>query len=210
LPFYGLPDEKYKLDDFTRFPVMEEVMREYVPGVFVRKRKDGFHFRVADKPHKAVFETNPLVLLDGVPVFNLNKIMAFDPLKIKKLEVITSRYFHGPLVFDGLVSYTTYQGDLGGFPLDPKALLMEYEGLQLHREFYAPTYDTAQKLQTRLPDLRNLLYWAPEINTVASGWHQLEFYTSDQDGKYLVVVQGLDANGHVGSFYFPLEVRKSL
>ncbi len=36
---YGKADEHFNLDDYTRFPVMEEVMREYVPGVLVRKKR---------------------------------------------------------------------------------------------------------------------------------------------------------------------------
>ena len=43
--FYGKASETYLLDDFTRFPVMEEVMREYVPGVMVRKRKSKEMFK---------------------------------------------------------------------------------------------------------------------------------------------------------------------
>ncbi|MEJ2005544.1 MAG: hypothetical protein P8X57_11395 [Cyclobacteriaceae bacterium] len=42
-PFYGAPDVSYRLDDFTRFPVMEEVFREYVYGVYVRKRSGEFN-----------------------------------------------------------------------------------------------------------------------------------------------------------------------
>ncbi|HEX6223864.1 MAG TPA: hypothetical protein VFZ52_05615, partial [Chryseolinea sp.] len=91
--FYSKASETYYLDDYTRFTVMEEVMREYVPGVMVRKRKDGFHFLVLDNVRKTLFQENPLVLLDGVPVFDIDKIMAFDPLRIKKLEVVTNRYF---------------------------------------------------------------------------------------------------------------------
>ncbi|WP_155800444.1 hypothetical protein [Pontibacter sp. BAB1700] len=47
--------------------------------------------------------------------------MAFDPLKVKQLDVIASRFFHGPLAYEGLVSYQTYTGDLAGFDLDPRA-----------------------------------------------------------------------------------------
>jgi hypothetical protein len=36
-PFYGIPDHRYYLDDYTRFITMEEVMREYVGDVRVRK-----------------------------------------------------------------------------------------------------------------------------------------------------------------------------
>jgi len=209
LAFYGKPDESYLLDKYTRFKVMEEVMREYVPGVMVRIRKDGFHFLVADKTNKAFFTHNPLVLLDGVPIFSMNKIMAFDPLKIKKLDVITRRYFQGPQTFEGVVSYTTYGGDLGGFALDARALVQDYEGLQLQREFYAPRYDTPALRQIRLPDYRNLLYWNPSVSSPGNSSQNLEFYTGDQAGKYVVVVQGMAANGLLGSKIYTFEVKQA-
>ena len=210
LAFYGRPDEQYLLDDYTRFPVLEEVMREYVPGVLVRKRRDGFHFLVVDKRNDATFRNNPMVLLDGVPVFDVNKIMAFSPLKIRKLDVVDGHFFHGPLTYDGVVSYTTYKGDLGGFPLPPQALLEEYEGLQGEREFFAPRYETAAQQQSRLPDFRNLLYWQPDVTLTPGQPRTLTFYTSDQVGRYLVVAQGLAADGRAGSARLVLEVKPAL
>jgi len=209
LAFYGKPDESYLLDKFTRFKVMEEVMREYVPGVMVRIRKDGFHFLVADKTNKAFFSQNPLVLLDGVPVFDIDKIMAFDPLKIKKLDVVTRRYFQGPQTFEGVVSYTTYGNDLGGFALDTRALVQEYEGLQWQREFYAPRYDSPALRQSRLPDYRNLLYWNPTIISLGNTPQNLEFYTGDQAGKYIIVVQGMAANSLAGSSITTFDVKQA-
>ncbi|RDC65122.1 MG2 domain-containing protein [Adhaeribacter pallidiroseus] len=210
LAFYGRPDEKYMLDDFTRFKVMEEVMREYVPGVQVRIRKDGFHFMVFDNVNRSIFPENPMVLLDGVPVFNINKIMAMDPLKIQKLEVITSRYFQGTTSYNGLVSFSTYKGDLDGYEISPHAFVLEYEGLQYQREFYAPRYETAAEKQSRLPDLRNLLYWNPQIKTTKAGNQKLEFYTSDKAGKYLIQIQGLSGTGLAGSTNFTFEVKQAL
>ena len=96
--FYGRADETYFLDDYTRFPVMEEVMREYVPGVLVRKRKGSFHFIVIDNVRKGVFQDDPLILLDGIPIFDVDKIMEFDPVRVRKLEVVTRKYFLGPLI----------------------------------------------------------------------------------------------------------------
>ena len=210
LAFYGRPDEQYLLDDYTRFPVLEEVMREYVPGVLVRKRRDGFHFLVVDKRNDATFRNNPIVLLDGVPVFDVNKIMAFSPLKIRKLDVVDGHFFHGPLTYDGVVSYTTYKGDLAGFPLPPQALLEEYEGLQGEREFFAPRYETAAQQQSRLPDFRNLLHWQPDVTLTPGQPRTLSFYTSDQVGRYLVVAQGLAADGRAGSARLVLDVKPAL
>ena len=210
LAFFGKPSETYFLDKYTRFKVLEEVLREYVPGVVVHSRKDGYHLAVVDKLNKSVLEENPLVLLDGVPVFNTNKMMAMNPLKIRKLEVLDGRYFHGPAVYNGIVSFTTYQGDLEGFALDPRVLVQQYEGVQRQREFYAPRYNTPTATQSRLPDLRNLLYWNPNLTLTGAEPRTLDFFTGDQAGRYLVVVQGLSATGLAGSRSFVLEVKPAL
>jgi hypothetical protein len=197
--FYGRPDATYYLDDYTRFPVMEEILREYVPGVMVRKRKDGYHFLVLDEVNKAVFDEDPLILLDGIPVFDVDKIMAFDPLKVRKLEVLTRRYYMGVLSLPGVVSYTTYGGDLGGFQLDPRAIQIDYDGLQLQREFYSPSYENSRQRESRMPDQRHLLFWAPAVLTGEDGKQRIEFYTSDHTGDYEIVVEGMTKDGISGT-----------
>ena len=209
LAFFGTPDEKYLLDDFTRFPTMEEVMREYIRGVMVKRRQKEFHFVMMDKLFPHTFFTNdPLILLDGIPIFNTDKIMAFDPLKVKKIELMSARYYLGFGQFTGIVSLSTYRGDLAGFELDPRILVMPYEGPQVKREFYAPKYDTPVSLQSRIPDFRNLLVWAPDITTDTQGKSQLSFYTSDQTGHYRVIVQGITKTGLAGSKTFSFEVTR--
>ena len=205
--FYGKADATYYLDDYTRFQVMEEVMREYVPGVFVRKRKDGFHFILIDIVHGGVLNGDPMVLLDGVPVFDVGDIMQLDPLQVKKLEVVNREYYLGQAVFSGIVSYSTYQGDLGGLKLDPQSVSLNYDGLQLKREFYSLHYNNDQQRNNRMPDQRYLLYWNPDITTDHQGKQQVEFYTSDVEGNYMVVVEGLNNQGFSGSKMYTFSVK---
>lgn len=197
--FYGKPDKQYYLDDYTRFITMEEVMKEFITEVKVKKQEDGYQFRVVNGVFKDFFEQPPLVLIDGVPVSRVDKIMAFDPLKIKKIDVAAHKHYLGPLVSEGVVSYKTYQGDLGGYELDPNAIVVEYEGLQRQRVFYSPVYETKMQKESRLPDLRNVLYWCPDIKTGADGKQQFSFYTSDVNARFAIVVQGLTAEGLSGS-----------
>jgi hypothetical protein len=178
---------------------MEEILREYVPGVMVRKRRDGFHFILLDHVTRGVFDEDPLILLDGIPVFDVDKIMAFDPLKVRKLEVLNRRYYMGVLSPPGVVSYTTYGGDLGGFQLDPRVVQIDYDGLQFQREFYSPSYESTRQRDSRLPDQRQLLFWAPAVITGKDGKQHLEFFTSDQAGDYEVVVEGMTNNGISGT-----------
>ena len=206
--FYGKADQIYFLDDYTRFTVMEEVMREYVQGVMVRKRRDGFHFLVLNNVRKSLFQDDPLILLDGMPIFDVDRIMEFDPLKIKKIDVLTGRYYLGPLHFPGVVSYSTYTGDLAAFNLDPKSMSLNYDGLQRQRVFYSPEYETQKQRDSRMPDRRHLLYWNPQVTLDADGKKQLEFFTSDLTGNFTIVVEGLNKNGYSGSKVGTLSVKQ--
>jgi hypothetical protein len=205
IPFYGKANEKYLLDDYTRFPTMEEVMREYVKGVMVRKRKDGFHFLTLDLANNTLFRNDPLVLLDGVPVFDVDKIMAYDPRKVRQLEVITKPYYLGHIAFDGVSSYTTYKGDLVDYTPEHATVLF-VEGLQPIKEFFSPRYETKAQQESRMPDRRHLLFWAPDLVTDVSGKAAAGFYTSDVPGNYRVTVHGLSSNGTPGTAFFNFKV----
>ncbi|HRO69172.1 MAG TPA: carboxypeptidase-like regulatory domain-containing protein [Chitinophagaceae bacterium] len=206
--FYGRPDKTYWLDDYTRFISLEEVMREYVAEVRVRKERDSFYYRVRNGAFNIFFEKEPLTLLDGVPVFDIKKLMEFDPLKIKKLDVVTKRFFTGNDGIEGIISYSTYDGNLGGFNLDAGAIVLEYEGLQLNREFYSPSYESNEKLESPLPDFRNVLFWAPGIITDSKGLANMDFYSSDRPGTYAIVVQGMTTDGLAGSSVHFFRVNK--
>lgn len=199
--FYGKPYKTYKLDDFTRFTTMEEDLREYVSEDNIVHSKGRFHIKVLND--RGFLDSDPLVILDGVPVFDINKIFSVDPLKVNKLEVTRERYFYGPTADEGIFSFTTYKGDLGGVELNPKAVVIDYEGMQLRRKFYSPAYETDAQVKSRIPDFRNVLYWTPGVNEEG----KISFFTSDQAGKYVGVVQGLTNNGDAGSQYFTFDVK---
>jgi len=206
--FYLKPNVTYLLDNYVRFTTLEEVLREYVLEVNVRQRSGKFHLPVYDELSRTVFNEDPLVLLDGVPMFDLNKLMKYDPLKIRKLEVITRPYFLGSSAFDGIVNFTTYTGDIEGFEIDPRATIIDYEGLQLQRDFYSPVYETEAQLLSRMPDFRNLLYWTPKLKTTGNGKEHATFYSADIPGKYAIVVQGISDDGRAGSGISYFEVKK--
>ncbi len=215
--FYKTPSSVYLLDNYTRFTTMEEVLREYVANMTVRKKNGVFNlhlfnfagnqsslFNLSDDQF---FDSNPLMLMDGIPVFDTQKIMDYDPLKVRKLEVLNAMYFSGNTYFFGIMNFTTYKGDLPGFELDPRAIVMDYEGLQVQREFYSPVYESEQQLSNHLPDFRNLLYWSPNVITNETGKKQVTFYTSDLPGKYIAILQGNTTDGKCGSKSIMFEVK---
>jgi hypothetical protein len=202
--FYKNPIKTYLLDDYTRFTTMEEVLREYVKEVNIVKRQKRFHIKVLGE--QSILNGDPLVLIDGIPEFNIDKVLAIDPLLIKKLEIVPQTYFYGPSVQQGIFSYTSYKGNLGGAEIDPHALVVDYEGLQMERVFYSPVYETEAQIKGHLPDFRNLMYWSPSVR--ANTNMPVSFYTSDQEGSYIGIIQGIAANGEAASSSFTFEVKK--
>jgi hypothetical protein len=192
LPFFGKGEYTYRLDDYKRFTTMEEVLREYVTPVNVTLRNGKLYMTIYDEISKTVYNDQMLVLLDGVPLTDPNKIFAYDPLKIKKLDVVPRRYLLGGMNFKGVASFETYQGKFDGFELTPGLIAVDYEGLQLQREFYSPSYAEESDRLKRIPDMRSTLYWTPHVET---GNGKLQFYTSDQSGQFIVVLQGLTQDG---------------
>ena len=203
--FFGDPDKRYKLDDYTRFSTMEEVLREYVYEVLVRRQRENFRLIMVDADNK-IFLDDPLTLFNGVPVFDPNKIMKYDPLKVREIDVVKNKYFFGPLVSNGIVNFITYEPDAAMLS-DLNAVILEYDGIQYQREFYSPVYETQEQLSSHLPDFRNVLYWSPDVYTDAQGKAEINFFTSDMKGKYIVVVQGMTPDGRVGVKTVSFEVK---
>ncbi len=159
------------------------------------------------KPDLNGFIDSPLVLLNGIPIFNVNNIVNYDPLIVRSIDVINAQYILGNKPFNGIISFRTYDGKSPGLTLESGATILDYEGIQKQREFYSPQYDTPERRSSRVPDLRDLLYWSPAAGTNEQGKKQIDFYTSDQAGNYIMVLQGLTSKGQVVSKSVGFEVR---
>lgn len=205
---YGTADHVYSLDDYVRFVTMDEVIREYVENVRIRRQSGKAYFRVKNVLFNTFFDDNPLLLVDGVPVFSGDKMIDIDPLKIEKIEIVSHRYYLGPVIGDGLVSFRSYDGDLAGYQLDPNSVAIQYNGLDQRREFYSPVYDTKTPADSRLPDFRNQLLWSPDITTDTAGKKLLTLFTSDMTGRFALVVQGMTKEGLPGYSLYEFTVAK--
>ena len=205
IPFFQTPSKTYLLDNYTRFTTIEEVLREYVSSIVISKHQGKFNIKMFDGV--TPLNTQPLVLLDGLPLFDADRIFYVDPLKIKKLEVVTKRYLYGSIVYDGVLSFSTYNGDLNGFEIDPHAVVLDYDGLQSERKFYSPIYENEEQKSNRIPDFRNTLYWNPEITTEGNGKCTINFYTGDKLGTYTGIIEGITPNGVLGYLVFKFEVK---
>lgn len=206
VPFYGNPDNYYVLNDYTRFPTMEEVMREYVPNVFVKKIKNTYRFKVFDKLNDVPFNVDPLLLLNGLPLKDVNQVMAMDPFKIKSLEVVARRFILNKHTFSGIVNYKSYESEYTWEMADGNDLIFDFEGLQKQRIFYQPNYENEDARNSRIPDFRTLLNWVPTLNLKEGEQKEVNFYSSDKEGKFIGILQGITEDGRPIVQTFKFEV----
>ena len=122
--FYGQPEFQYLLDEYTRFPTLEEVIIEYVRNVSIRRSGGKIDLHVWDEyaniqslANNIFFDRPALLMLDGVPVNDTEWVLNIDVLKIRSIEVVTKRYFVGNTAFSGIINMTTYNNDFGGLDL---------------------------------------------------------------------------------------------
>lgn len=162
---------------------------------------------------KRIFVTHSaartVVAVDGVsaPGFTgrIEITLYHGSLLMNIAAVVTTQEDSTAILYDaGLVSRgakwdTVGWCEVGGYQLDPGAVAIHYEGIQLQQEFYTPVYDKGTPPSPRIPDFRNLLQWSPDINTGGEGKASLNFYTSDIPGTYLLFVQGITDRGQPGS-----------
>lgn len=177
---------------------MEEVFREYVREVGLSRNRGKFNLFIYDALRRRPFENDPLILLDGMQVHDIDKLMALSPLKLKKMEIVPYRYFLGKEVYYGILNITSATGDLAGYEPDAADKAFGYEQLQPVRKLNLPAYTTAEQKRSRLPDFRSLLYWNPALKIEANGKTELEFYASDVKGDFILEIRGHTSSGKSG------------
>jgi hypothetical protein len=151
-------DYSFNLDDYTRFEDVETVLKEYVPSVAVRLKDKKKTFRLLNEADKGVFETNPLILIDAMPVFDSDLLASFNPKFLQRLEVLNREFYLNDRIYPGVLSFSSYANNFGLFPLAPAARFFDYPGIQpsviIDRDQFVQPSTTS-----RIPDWRTVLNW---------------------------------------------------
>lgn len=214
--FYGLPRYSYLLDEYIRFPELEEVFLEYIRYALKRKVDEKRYVfiwdeytNMAEMGNSIPFKEPALVLIDGVPIKDPEFLWDFDVLSIEQADLVTKKYYLTDYAFSGIVSFFTYDRNFGGQSLPQGFFRARYQGLQREQSFIAPSYATSSEQDRPTPDFRSTLYWNPHL-TLDSPEMKLDCWSSDDEGTYKIEVQGITETGIplYGESFF--EVKRSL
>lgn len=192
VPFFGSNAKEFKFDDYTRFRTMEETITEILTGVLFKKENKKYSIEIYDLDKNAISTLPPLVVVDGLILEDLNDFFTYNPKNLYKANVVYGIYFYGSKSFNGLVSFTTKNGDYesklkGSFLLKPELLRPVSK-----KEYFQPDYSITKN--TRIPDYRHQLLWLPNAD-LSDANAAIKFYTSDVSGKFEIILEGFSGKG---------------
>ena len=193
--FYGQPENTIVIDKYIDLPTTEEVVREIVPYVSLRKSKGQYEFRVYEEKSLYPKEGGTLSFVDGVPVRDIERILAIDPKYLEKVDVVNLNYFMKDENLGRLVLFYTRNSDMGNMEFDHRIFRQVYNGYLNSYTYSSPDYSNEELYNSRLADYRNVLYYASIADLQNKKQVDLEFYTSDDTSEYTVVITGINSQG---------------
>ena len=202
---YGrLPDKTYNLDEYVRFNTVQECIVEFVMGISISKENGKNTIRMLDGNSKNYNLFPVLVLVDGVAFNDHSEVLGYNARQLHYIHQYRGDYFLGDSYYGGILSLITHRGMLTDIRMHEHMQMMGYEFPQERPAFEMPLYEEAESRMSRRPDFRHTMYWNPSLE----GKSGVEFYTSDLQGEYVAVLQGVGADGKKIDLKWEFEVKQ--
>ncbi len=185
--FNYLEGKTYFLDDYTRFPKLEDPIVEYIPEIRIRS-KNGQKILSAQSLNYIGESDSTLVLLNGIPLTS-QELFAVNPNYVKSISAYPHYVIINGFEFAGVIDFRTY----------PKY----QKNIRLENTKKINYSNTKYKINQdhRLADFRNQLLWQSiQGNQKMKFW----FSASMSKGAYLIKVMDSKEN-LVSSSTFQIE-----
>lgn len=184
----------YNSADYTRFNTVAEVLTEYVREV--RWRGSGENTRVEVLVKDITNLSQPswkpsLVMLDGIPVFRHDRMLAFDAMLVDAIQVWQNSYMFGGKAYDGAVNFITKVSDIAYMDFGTNVRIVDYSGVAY------PLAYTGIKTEEGGRDLRQTVLWHPLMEVGAGKTVNVSCDLPDYHGKFRATVEGTDEEGNV-------------
>lgn len=189
--FYGQTKILVDLDKYVKLPDLEEVFKELIPSVSVAHRRKISEFIVfGEFGERFIFP--PLVLVDQVPIMDVESILNIKPSKIKTIEVKNVLYKRSDVLFGGIISLTSRNEDMAGVELPEESQFFEFETLKSEKGIKTLSINSNIPNQ---PFYDNTLFWNPNLIIDQSNKINCQFEVGDEYGDFEVLVTAVTANG---------------
>ncbi len=199
-PYYGNPTNIVDPQLFIDLPNFTEISRELLPGVRFRNYNNEPTLQVINAATRSYFTELPLILIDGIPIRNLNAIKDMGTKDIRRVDICQSERYYGNLRFPGIVALYSTKADYSHIPDSDQFIRLKLETTQIQAKLAEP-----DKSEPDVPDLRQVFYWNPSVEPQES--LSIKISTSSILGQFSLVVRGRLKNGSLISAKKQFEVK---
>jgi hypothetical protein len=190
IPIYGPGFREVTPAEFQYLPDFHEISRELLPGVQFRKREEEITIRLLNQKARLIFNSEPLRLISGIPVFDNRLLANLNTKDIEKIHYVTEDRVYGSLRFNGVLAVFHKER--------PEQWLVQQPGMYIFDARFLQPSQNNDVLQehpaVHIPDLRTVYLWQ-QANTGAPV--TIEFLLSDLRGEVEISVEGITPDGQI-------------
>ena len=184
-PISVFPDEYESLDNFG------EIVVELLPQVRFSKKSGLFTMYNAITGQYGA--RGAALFLDGVFVDNVSKLMNMGTNDIKKIDILTEDRAFGDLIFGGLIAVTSKNKSMARSEPSENSIRIINDTVNVGKKFASILPSKIQ--DARVPFFKQLLYWNPNLQISNSKTSSINFFTSDNEGTFIIQIEGVSENG---------------
>ena len=186
----GSPSVRYHLDDYTRFPTVQEICTEFIRELQFVRRDGRWRVRmmVSDgTSSRKYLQDNILVMMDGVVLTDHGMLERFDGNLLEDVDLYCQALSIGGVSYNGAVNFVTKKNYVTALQFPENVRVLDFKGV---------AYPVAYPGQAPSGnDSRQLLYWHPAMKIRAGGQEQIRLRTPSYPGIFRVVAEGWTAEG---------------
>ena len=201
---YYCPVKPVLLSDYTPLNDFKEIILELFPDVKISRENGRYRISVINDSKK-IFSNYPIaIFMDGVYVDDLNKIMKLGSEQIKKIEVLDAERIFGDLVYNGAISITTRSTEIEKTTPSSYSLRIKNDKFNNFNNYTIEKPDSIYN--KTIPFFHQLLYWNPNLELKENENTDIDFFTSDNEGTFLLKFEGITGDGRPISYSSKIQV----
>lgn len=192
-------DDVYKANDYEGIATLREALSGIVKKVSVSKSQKEYTIRMTPASTGFKYEESPLILLNGVPFYNIGDLVEMPFYQIESISVYNS------------ISSQKQFGTLGRFGVLSIQLKEEYSNpvQDLYDNFPVfyginPLVKSFEKTESDAPDLRPVLLWNSGVSLQPNQAIQRAWNYSDVKDSYVIWGDLINDKGQTIQWVQPL------
>ncbi len=180
-------------DDYIALESIKEVITELIGPLKIKRSGQLYNLKLLDE-HDNLLPGNPMVLVDNIPVFDVNELLKIHPSKIEAIEIINKTYVYGAHAINGIIMLTTKTDNFAGVTLPDESVFLEYLMRNKNQHAANPATNLIEITSSTIPVFRNSLLWA-STDSRTTGSMTYVFNRPDYSGSYQVIVKSYSSKG---------------